>query len=131
MTSFKPQGKGAGTGGDNRLIGWLISYAMSDKGVSYELRSGRYLVTSKDGMDERTISVHDDTVSAPHVAMSASNKHVLLVQDIFSEHGTYICKSDSGQEVPVTGPVVLSHGDWLRIGEKTRFQVCLIDGPGR
>lgn len=130
MTNFKPQGQPAGNG-DNRLIGWLISYASDDKGMAYELRSGRYLLTSREGGDSRTISVQDETVSAPHVAMSASNKHVLLVQDIFSEHGTFICKSDSGQEVPVTGPVAIGHGDWLRIGEKTRFQVCLIDGPGR
>jgi hypothetical protein len=129
--NLKNQAKGVSTRGENRLIGWLISYAMDDKGASYELRSGRYLLTSQDTEDERTIMVEEESISAPHLAMSASPKHVLVVQDIFSDHGTFVRRADATQEIPVTGPTEINHGDWLRIGEKTRFQVCLIDGPGR
>jgi hypothetical protein len=131
MTNQKPSVKGTPVSSDSRLIGWLVSYAMNDRGTAYELRAGRYLVTSQDSDETRTISVQEETISSPHLAMNATNKHVLVVQDIFSEHGTYIVKADSGQEIPVTGPVAVNHGDWLRVGEKTRFQICLIDGPGR
>lgn len=116
---------------ENRLVGWLVSYEMDAKGKSFEIRAGRSLLSSENGRDKRTITVTEDSISAPHVALSASTRHKVMVQDIFSDFGTFLTKASSNKEMQVSGPTELEHGDWLRIGEKTRLQVCLIDGPRR
>lgn len=111
----------------SRLVGWLVSYGIDSLGASYEIRAGRLLISSTPTSDVRTISVTENSVSSPHLAMSATSKHQILIQDIFSEHGTFVLKAGAGKEQRITGPTPLHHGDWLRIGEKMRFQVCLID----
>ena len=112
---------------NSRLVGWLVSYGLDSLGAAYEIRAGRLLISSTPASDVRTISVAESSVSAPHVAVSASAAHQVLIQDIFSAHGTFITKSGADKEQRVTGPTPLHHGDWLRIGDKMRFQVCLID----
>lgn len=116
---------------ENRLVGWLVSYEMDSKGKTFEIRAGRSLLSSENSQDKRIITVREGSISSPHSALSASMRHKVMVQDIFSEFGTYLTKASSGKEFEVNGPTELEHGDWLRIGEKTRFQVCLIDGPRR
>lgn len=116
---------------ENRLVGWLVSYEMDARGKSFEIRAGRSLLSSEGGKDKRVITVQENSVSAPHVALSASTRHKVMVQDIFSEFGTFLTKGSSGKENQVHGPVEIEHGDWIRIGDKTRLQVCLIDGPRR
>lgn len=118
-------------GEGNRLVGWLVSYGLNDSGAHFEIRAGRSLLTSDSKDGRGIISITEDTISAPHMALSASAKHQVLVQDIFSACGTYITKSGSSDERPLDGPVELQHGDWIRVGDNTRFQVCLIDGPRR
>ncbi len=114
---------------DNRLVGWLVSYGIDARGAAFELRAGRTLITAGKSDGAHTITVSDETVSTPHAAINAVVRdNVVLVQDIFSECGTFITRSGERDEVPVEGPVVLHHGDWLHIGETVRFQVCLIDG---
>ncbi len=116
---------------NSRLIGWLVSYAEEDMGQSYELRAGRYFISGDGQQEARTIVVKDEAISSPHIALNAGSQHTLQVMDIFSDHGTVVVRSGTNQEVPVTGPVQIEHGDWIRIANKKRFQVCLIDGPGR
>jgi len=112
-----------------RLIGWLVSYGLDDNGAAYEIRAGRCLL-GRSGA-EGAISLEDDSISSPHLALNATTKHRVMVQDIFSEHGSYLKRGDADKESTISGPVEISHGDWLRIGNSTRFQVCLIDGPRR
>ena len=112
---------------DARLVGWLVSYGLDSKGAAFEIRAGRLFVSSAASSDVRTIEISENSVSAPHLAVSASTKHQVLIQDIFSEHGTYITKFGTDKEQKISGPTTLNHGDWLRVGEKTKFQVCLID----
>lgn len=138
MAGLNLNGNGAGSN-RSRLVGWLISYGLDSQGASYEIRAGRLFVSSGPAIGSAavagspseggvlTISVSENTVSSPHLAVSASSKHQVLIQDIFSEHGSYLTKAGSDKEQKVSGPTALSHGDWLRIGERTRFQVCLID----
>lgn len=115
----------------NRLIGWLVSYELENQGKAFEIRAGRTLVSADSEGRSRLISINASGVSSPHLALSASPKHTVLVQDIFSDQGSYITKADSTDERPVRGAVELQHGDWLRIGPKTRLQLCLIDKPAR
>lgn len=118
-----------------KLIGWLVSYAGNAQGQAHELRTGRFIVSSPAGQagnaEERLIAIEEQSVSAPHAAMNALPNHKLVVQDIFSQHGSYLTKANSAQETPITGPVEVGHGDWIRLGERTRFQVCLVDAPAK
>jgi len=113
---------------EKKLIGWLVSFGLDDAGKYFELRSGRTLISAKNGNDTNTITLAETSVSAPHMALSASSSHKLLIQDIFSRHGTFITRSDEEEETRLNGPTPVEHGDWIRIGQNTRFQVCLIDG---
>ena len=115
----------------NRLVGWLVSYANDELGSYHQIRAGRTLISADKSSDTRVITVAERDVSSPHLALSASARHRVLIQDIFSEHGSYLTRGDGKNEMKVTGPIEVEHGDWLRIGDGTRFQVCLIDGPGR
>jgi len=115
---------------ENRLVGWLVSYALDQDGFTYEIRSGRTLIGSgKKNNGIRLLTLEENTISDPHLAMNASTKHRVYVQDIFSDAGSFIVRSASGREEDINGPVELKHGDWIKIGKNTRFQVCLIDGP--
>lgn len=117
--------------GRKRLIGWLVSYAENSLGEAHEIWSGRTFISSQRNSSGNTIEVNVSDVSAPHLAMSASVKHRVLVQDIFSDQGSAVQKSGQQQEQPLRGPMEIDHGDWIRVGKQTRFQVCLIDGPSR
>lgn len=113
----------------NRLVGWLVSYGMDAHGAAFEIREGRTLITAGKSEGDHTISIREETVSTPHAAINAVVRdNVVLVQDIFSDCGTFITRNGERDDVPVEGPIVLQHGDWLHIGETVRFQVCLIDG---
>jgi hypothetical protein len=114
---------------NNRLLGWLVSYGLDAQGASFEIRAGRSLLTTRPLGDSREIVVAEESISAPHAALNAvSRDDIVLIQDIFSDYGTFITRSGEREENPVEGAVVLHHGDWIRFGETVRFQVCLIDG---
>ena len=115
----------------NRLVGWLVSYSLDDRGASYEIRAGRSFVTGPKASLARSYSVDDASISDPHMAVHADTSHSVLVQDIFSDNGSFITRAGSNNEEEISGPVQLAHGDWIRLGEHNRFQVCLIDGPGK
>ncbi len=116
---------------EGRLVGWLVSYGLGEEGVSYEIRSGRSLISSEDVEANTTVVVKEGTISSPHLALKASEEHEVLVQDIFSGSGSYLIRNGESDETPIEGPVSLEHGDWIRVGDNTRFQVCLIDGASR
>ena len=116
---------------NRRLIGWLVSYALDKRGASFELRAGRHLISSRDTDSGFTIVINAPDVSAPHLALKASSKHSLTVQDVFSKEGSTLHKENSKDEIAINGPVQVNHGDWIKIGKNTRFQVCLIDGSSR
>jgi len=112
-----------------RLIGWLVSYADSAKGMAHEIRAGRTIISSEELPSEPLIIIEHRELDAPHLALMASPTHRLVAQDIFSQHGSIVVKGRNGSEQVINGPTEIEHGDWIRLGAKTRFQVCLIDGP--
>ena len=114
-----------------RLIGWLVSYALDSRGRAYEIRVGRSFITAAPIPGQRGITLENSSVECAHIALSASPRHKVMIQDIFSDSGTFVSKASTNKEARVTGPMEIEHGDWLRIGDKTRFQVCLIDGSAR
>ncbi len=116
----------------DRLVGWLVSYGLDELGSAFEIRAGRsFIVARKSCCDGRTFDIDEDSISSPHLVMKATPKHKVMVQDIFSDNGSYITRCNSDKEQPITGPTEIRHGDWIRVGKSTRFQVCLIDGQTR
>ncbi len=113
---------------NNRLVGWLVSYQNAERGSYYELREGRSFVGSGIIQGERIISMDSKEFSTAHAVLNASPEHRVMIQDIFSQSGTFVSKSGHSDEVPANGPIELSHGDWIRLGNNLKFQVCLIDG---
>lgn len=116
---------------NNKLIGWLVTYAGSDRGSYYELRSGRSFISSGVVQGERIFNLDPKDVGVAHAALSASTEHQVVVQDLFSARGTFVTRSGSNDENSVSGPVELGHGDWIRFGETLKFQLCLIDGGSK
>ncbi len=112
-----------------RLIGWLVSYEHNQLGESFEIRAGRTLVSSEDSEGERTLTLEADDICSPHSAMRASSTHRVMVQDVFSTHGTFVTRGGSRNEEKVSGPIEVKHGDWLRFGQNVKYQVCLIEAP--
>ena len=115
----------------DRLVGWLVSYGLDELGLTYEIRAGRSFVCARKCVEGRQLNVEEESISSPHLVLKASNKHRVMVQDIFSDHGSFITRGESDKEQPISGPTEVKHGDWIRVGNNTRFQVCLIDGQGR
>ena len=115
-----------------KLIGWLVSYQNSDRGSYYEIREGRSFIANGGVTGERIIAIDDATLSNPHTVIQASSDFRLELQDVFTKAGTFIRKSGASQETALHGgPTELEHGDWVRIGEQTKFQVCLINGGSK
>ena len=114
-----------------RLVGWLVSYGLSDSGESYEIRSGRSFIGSSDEGLSRSISVNESSIDSPHLAIKASQKHRVHILDVFSRAGSFVRRRDSDSETKIDGSTEVGHGDWIRIGNSVRFQVCLVDGAGR
>jgi hypothetical protein len=117
-------------GTTNRLIGWLISYSMDENGKSIEIREGRSFVSASPLKEQKTIVIEDETISAPHLAINAVDENSFYAVDIFSKEGSYIKKSGTKEEQKISAPVLIEHGDWLKVGGCS-FQVCLIDGSSR
>ena len=67
----------------NRLVGWLVSYGLSDQGASFEIRVGRSLLSGNLEIDPRTTVIPGKGIASPHLAMTATPTHTLFVQDIF------------------------------------------------
>ena len=120
-----------GSAEKNKLIGWLVSYEIDPKGKPFEIRVGRTLITSEKPPHNDSILLQSPDISAPHLAIKASSDHKLFIQDIFSNNGSFLVKSGTNNEVPVTTTTEVSHGDLIKIGKSTKFKVCLIDDPNR
>lgn len=113
---------------DSKLVGWLVSYALDSLGKAYEIRAGRSFISSERLPGQRVIRLPQKDISVLHLALNASPRHKVMVQDIFSAPGSYLTRSGQEQEQKIAGPVEIKHGDWLRLGSGARFQVCLIEG---
>lgn len=121
------QRKQANRRSSDRLIGWLVSYELDESGFSYKITTGKTFIAKDDTADVRTLAINDDTINSPHLVLKATDQHTIFALDIFSDNGSFLQRGNE-QERPISGPVKLKHGDWIRVGDNTRFQVCLIDG---
>ncbi len=112
----------------SRLVGWLVSYALDELGFSYPIMAGKSFIGKANCNNHPTLTVNDKSIETPHFVIKANTKHQVFAEDILSDAGSYLQHEDETEE-RITGTVELKHGDWIRIGNNTKFQVCLIDGP--
>ena len=105
-------GGGGGIRSSRKLVGWLVSYTLSDMGVDYKLFEGRNVI----GRDLNCqISVNDNTVSGKH-AVLLYREGCYFIQDSLSTSGTRVNGSDTG-----VNAVTLNDGDMIQVG-KTVFK---------
>lgn len=122
-----------GRGGNRRgrLVGWLVSYGLNERGLAHEVRSGRTFLGSEDDSLGMAIVVDDSSIDSLHLAIKANQKHRVVIQDVFSSTGTFIQRVGTDQEARLEGPTEIEHGDWIRVGNSTRFQFCHIQISAR
>lgn len=106
------------------LMGWFIHYGQDANGAATEIRTGRYFV-GKENIKKSDLVLGDGSVSTPHCLIQASALKGLKVQDLMSEHGTYVRRRNQDRFYQYTEPVTVGHGDWLRFGSY-EVLVCLI-----
>lgn len=110
----------------SRVVGFLVTYDKNKHGEVYEVRAGRWLVTSRPTDHGEYILIDDETVSPLHAIVRATKEGKVQVLDQLSEFGTGVKKQGQEEEQEVSGTMVnIDHGDVLRLGER-RFVVALI-----
>jgi hypothetical protein len=100
--------------GADTLIGWLVSYE-SAAGVSTELRGAKFFVT-REQIRTTDLVVLDDSVSSPHCLVSTHGNGSLVIQDLLSEHGSFVKRNGSGEFQPLGEVGSVSSGDVIRFG---------------
>lgn len=112
-----------------RLIGWLVSF--DDGEQVFELRSGTIFIGSDKRSQLNHRTVKGEGIEPLHIVLKAQTNHVLLIQDLFTQAGSFVKRPVLEDEVRINKTTELHHGDWLRLGNSKKFQVCLIDGPSK
>ncbi len=108
------------------VVGFLVSFDSDQNGEVFELRTGRWIVSSEQTTSGNFIIVLDPTVSPLHAILRVSASGEIQVLDQLSEHGTGVTRSGGGTEEQLTGSMAgLEHGDTVRFGKRV-FHVCII-----
>jgi FHA domain len=117
--------------GKTKIVAFLISFDDVPQGEVYEIRVGRWLLTSRPTGHEDYILVEDETISPLHAIVRATEEGKIQVLDQLSEHGTSVTKVGTGKEEEITGAMTtLEHGDKVRFG-KRHFVVCSVPGNSK
>lgn len=103
--------KGVGSGemrSSRKLVGWLVSYSLSEMGVDFKLFEGRNII----GRDlDCQIRVDDNTVSAKHaVLLFRAGRYSITDQQ--STQGTFV----NGEDIELA-PRYLNDGDIIKVGQ--------------
>jgi pSer/pThr/pTyr-binding forkhead associated (FHA) protein len=110
----------------SRIVGFFISFDKLENGEVFEIRVGRWLLTSRTTDHGDNILIDDESVSPLHAIVRATSEGKLQVLDQLSEFGTGVTRVGSSNEDEVAGAMVnLSHGDKVRFG-KRHFVVCIV-----
>jgi hypothetical protein len=108
------------------IIGFLVSYDEDENGEVFELRSGRWIISSEQSAPGNFLVINHASVSPMHAIVRVSSGGEVQVLDQLSEHGTAIRRAHSDQEEVLTGAMSsLGHGDVVRFGQRN-FHVCVI-----
>jgi hypothetical protein len=110
----------------SKIIGFFISFDKSENGEVYEIRSGRYMLSSRSAGQEDYIIIQDESISALHAIVRATDDGKIQILDQLSEFGTGVTPLGKATEDDVSGSMVsVKHGDSVRFG-KRKFIVCCV-----
>ena len=106
-------------GSPGRLVGLLVSYDVREEGEIFEIRSGRFLITSRPTDNGDYLLINDASVSPLHAIVRATEDGKIQVLDQLSEFGTGLRRSGGEEEEEVAGGLAtVSHGDTVRFGKR-------------
>lgn len=108
---------------ESNLVGWFVDFE-KPFGSAIELREGRFFVSSEVVKGEDLVIDHP-SLSVPHCILKAHPTNGLRVQDLMSDKGTHIKKSNEHEYRQIEDSVAVEHGDWLKLGEY-EVMVCVI-----
>ena len=109
---------------EGTLLGWFIHFGQDPRGMSVEVRSGRFFL-GRQKLRASDMVIADSTVSTPHCLITSSAQDGITIQDLMSEQGTFIKRARSDSYAPVQQVMTLEHGDWVRFGQY-EVMVCLV-----
>jgi hypothetical protein len=110
----------------SKIVGFLIGFDTEPNGEVFEIRAGRFLVTSRPTDHGEYLLIDDETISPLHAIIRATTEGKVQVLDQLSEYGTGIFRAGSEAEEDVAGTMAaVGHGDIIRFG-KREFVVCLV-----
>jgi hypothetical protein len=110
----------------SKLVGFLISYDRVDAGEMFEIRSGRFLITSRPTDNGDYLLVDDETISPLHAIVRATKDGSIQVLDQLSEFGTGVTRGGDGEEEEVSGGLAtILHGDVVRFGKRSFVVVAI------
>jgi len=109
-----------------KLLGFLVSYDANALGDVYEIRAGRWVISSRATTSSEYILIEDETISPLHAIVRGTPQGAVQILDQLSEFGTAVIRngSDAEEEV-VASMITVAHGDVVRFG-KRYFTVCMI-----
>ena len=106
------------------IVGFIVSYDRYASGEVYELRLGRWIVSSAATMSDNFLVIDDDSISQNHATLRIKSGTDIQLIDQFSEHGTGVIHSGRIEEESLTIGAV-GHGDIIRFGRRT-FHVSIV-----
>jgi hypothetical protein len=121
----------ASTAERTKVVGFLVSFDNDKNGEIYEIRTGRWLITSRPTDHGDYILINDETVSPLHAILRATKDGKVQVLDQLSEHGTGVRRVGASGETEVAGSLeTIGHGDLVRFGQR-HFVLCVVpEVPG-
>lgn len=112
----------------SKIVGFMVSFDEDSNGEIFEIRAGRWLVTSKPTDHGDFILINDESISPLHAIIRATAEGKVQVLDQLSEYGTGLFRAGTEEEEEIAGTMAaISHGDIVRFG-KRHFTVCMVPG---
>ncbi len=111
---------------DGALVGWLVTFAEDQRGTAHELRAGRFFVGAE-RLRPTDLVISHNTVSTPQCLMVCDPDQGVTLQDLMSEGGTFVKRSDSREFERHSDQVQLRHGDRVRFG---KYEMVFVAIPG-
>lgn len=113
----------------SKIVGFLVSFDSDEHGEVFDIRAGRWLVTSRPTDHGDFILIDDASISPLHAIIRATAEGKVQILDQLSEFGTGVLRSGAQEEEEVAGSMAaVSHGDIVRFG-KRRFVVVQVPKP--
>jgi hypothetical protein len=120
------RGRAPAVAPSSKVVGFFVTFDKEKFGEVFEIRAGRWLVTSRPTDHGEFILIEDETISPLHAIVRATKEGKIQVLDQLSEFGTGVLRVGQSEEQEVSGTMVaVEHGDVLRLGER-HFVVCTI-----